>query len=232
MEAEPARVPGAPAPARRLARRVPDVLRDEGLRGLWWRGLAVTVYRRLLVFSRDITGPPGGAAKLEPSFELLDQAGIPEYLTFRPDQPAGEVARRLAARQWCVLARHEGELVSIRWLSTERAEMHYLDLAFELPAGVAYVFDVFTAPEARRMRIATPIRRFYEGLLRDEGCHTLLTTSLPENVAGRRLIGAAGFRTVGTVGCVRLGPLRRAVRRLPDGHLGPATRLRGPRNHT
>jgi GNAT superfamily N-acetyltransferase len=225
VEAEPARRQ-AVAPPRRLARSIPDVIHTEGLSGLWWRGLAVTVYRRLLVFSRDISGPPPEPAKVELSFELLDREGVAEYRALRPDQAAAEVERRLAGGQRCALARHRGELVSARWFAVERAEMPYLDLAFELPEGVGYTFDLFTTPRTRGMGITKATRVYFEELLRAEGCRMLLGTSLPENVAGRALVEAAGYRPLGTVGCIRLGPLRRAVRRLPDGHLGEATRLR------
>ncbi len=214
------------APPRGVVRRVPDVIRAQGLRGLFWRGLAVTFYRRLLVFSRDIAGPPTQSARVELGFELLDRDGIADYLALRPDQTAKEVERRLAAGQRCAVARHRGELVSARWFAIRRAEMPYLELAFELPEGVGHTFDLFTTPATRGMGITRATRVYFEEMLRAEGCHTLLGTSLPENAAGRALVEAAGYRLLGTMGSVRLGPLRLAVRRLPEGRLGAATRLR------
>lgn len=49
---------------------------------------------------------------------------------------------------------------------------------------------------------------------------------MPGNAAGLGLVRGAGYRPVGTVGCLRLGSARLPVRRrLPSAYLGSATRL-------
>jgi hypothetical protein len=208
-----------------IARRVLEVLRAEGLRGLWWRGLAATVYRRLTLVARRLEPPPA-PADAAVAIEVLDVDSAGEYQLLRPDTPGAEVERRLRAGQTCVLVRRDGAPVSTRWFATGRAEVPYLDLAFELREGVAYVYDVFTAAEARGLGVTAAARPHYEGMLRDEGCHTLLGTVLPENGAGRGLVGGAGYVPVGTIGCVRLGSLRLAVGRARPGYVGRGRRFR------
>lgn len=207
--------------------RAIDVLRAEGVRGLWWRGLGVTVYRRLIIVARPLeSGPPPGAAKIAVATELLDEKTVADYLTLRPDTPAAEVERRLRSGQRCVLVRHQGAPVSARWFATRRADIEYLDLVFDLPPGVAYVYDVYTDPQARGLGISAAVRSHYETMLREEGCHTLLGTAMPENAAGRKLVGGAGYEPVGTLGCVRLGPLRIPVRRGTSDYVGRSSRRR------
>jgi hypothetical protein len=206
-----------------------SVARSEGLRGLWWRSLSATLYRRLVLVARESdAGPPPSRARLALDFEYLTLDGIGEYLELRGDASAGEIERRLGSGQRCALARHEGRIVSARWFSTETAEIDYLGLAFEVPPGVAYVYDVYTSPGARRLGISGEARRQYEDELRRGGARKLLGTFMPENTAGLGLITGAGYRQVGVVGCVRLPGVRIPVRRLPAGYLGPSTRLRTP----
>jgi GNAT superfamily N-acetyltransferase len=209
-----------------IGRRTLEVWRTEGLRGLWWRGLGVTVYRRLMLVARRIESePPRRVASADVTPELLTRETVGDYLAMRRDTAAEEVERRLATGQRCVLVRRDGAPVSARWFATGFAEIHYLDLVFDLPEGVAYVYDVYTAAAARGLGISAAVIPYYERMLRDAGCHTLLGSAMPENRAGRALVGGAGYEPVGTLGCVRVGSLRVPVRRLPDGYVGRARRL-------
>ena len=209
-----------------IARRTAEVLRTEGLRGLWWRGLGVTVYRRLTIVARPVDlGPATRATRVAVTPELLGRETVGDYLALRRDTPAAEVERRLATGQRCVLVRREGAPVAARWFATGFAEMPYLDLVSELPDGVAYVYDAYTAPGARGLGISAAAVAYYEHLLRDAGCHTLLGTAMPENQAGRALVSGAGYEPVGTLGCLRVGPLRKPVTRVPDEYVGRSRRL-------
>lgn len=210
-----------------LARRVTDVARREGWRGLWWRSLSATVYRRLVVVARDIDeGPPTAPARFDLDFEYLTVDDLGRYLQLRRDASAADVERRLRAGQRCALACDSGEIVSARWFSTGVAEIDYLGLAFDLPPGVAYVYDVYTAPGARGSGISREVRHVYESELRRAGARRLLGTFMPENTAGLGLVSGAGYRAVGMVGCLRLPAVRIPARRLPPGYLGPSSRSR------
>jgi hypothetical protein len=206
--------------------RLREVLREEGMRGVWWRGLGVTVYRRVVFFTREVAAsasvPP---SDLELSVAYLVPGEVDDYLRFRPEVPAAEVDRRLAGGQRCVIVRHNGSIVSSRWVSTGLAEVPYLELVFELPGGVAYTYDVYTSEALRGRKLTGASRSHYESLVADEGVTTLLGTAWPENPAGLRMVRAAGYRPIGTVGSLRLGPLRIPVRRIPPGYLGRASRF-------
>lgn len=209
-----------------LAHRVARVAREEGFRGLWWRSLSATAYRRLVIAARAISdAPPAAEASMELEFEPLLPAGIPGYLRLRSDQSAEQIERRLASEQRCVLVRHQGEIVSARWFTIATAELEYLGLRFELPERTAYVYDVFTAPAARKRGISAQTRGGYEQSLRRLGVEQLLGSFMPENTAGLALVEGAGYRAVGSVGCVRLPGVRIPVRRLPPGYLGRSERI-------
>ncbi len=63
-------------------------------------------------------------------------------------------------------------------------------------------------------------------MLSELGIERLIVTGMPENEAGIGLIEAAGYRPVGRIGAIRLGPARVPVRRPLAGHLGRARRFR------
>jgi GNAT superfamily N-acetyltransferase len=211
---------------RALGERVVEVLREEGLRGLWIRALAVTVYRRLLLFALDLAQYPGADGQPD-GLEVgeLDITLIGEYRRMRPDTPAAEVRRRLAAGQSCIFVRRSGKLISARWIDTRRAEVEYLGLSFGLPPGAAHLYDVYTAPEARRARVGRATFPRYVAMLSGMGIERLIVTSLPENVGGVGLIRSAGYRPIGRVGAIRLGPLRASVGPLRHPDLGDGRRF-------
>jgi hypothetical protein len=210
-----------------VAARLIDAARREGLRGLWWRTLSATVYRRLVVAAREIDqGPPPARARLALEFEYLTLDGLGEYMRLRPDANAAEVERRLRAGRRCALARHRGEIVSVRWLSTDVAEIDYLGLAFEVPPGVLYLYDYYTSPSARRHGIAAARWSILHEEYRRARVRRLIGAIMPENTGGRGAVSSAAYRTVGTVGCVRLPGVRIPVRHLRPGYLGPSSRFR------
>ncbi len=204
------------------------VLREEGLSGLWWRGLAVTVYRRTLLFGRDLAAFPsrtGTTAALDDA--QLRPEDVGQYLRLRPDQERREIEHRLATGQRCQVVRLGGEIVAARWLSVGFAEIPYLGLTFDLAPDVAYVHDVYTAPSARERGIATASRPGYERFLADRGVRTLVAVVWLQNRLGMSYLGGLpGWRPLGRVDCLRLGPFRIPIKRTPAGLLGSATRFR------
>ena len=59
--------------------------------------------------------------------------------------------------------------------------------------------------------------------LADEGCRRILAGVLMENRAGKRAYEKAGYRRVGRIGYVGLGPWRRAFKQLVGRLLGMVT---------
>lgn len=159
-------------------------------------------------------------------FSFLAPESIDDYASFRPDTPPAEVERRLATGQLCLIGRRDGEIVNARWISEERLESSYLGLSFELPRDSVYLHDVFTARSARRLRISVNAAPHYDEMLRRKGVRTILGSVWPGNSAGLAMVQAHGHERVGTLGAIRLGRARIAVRRrMPTGYVGAASRF-------
>jgi GNAT superfamily N-acetyltransferase len=219
-------------PRMSTARKAAWVLRQQGLRGLWWRGLAAIAYRRVTILLKDA---PLSPATPSPRLRIsrVGEADIDQYRRLRPDSPEEEVRRRLRDGQICLLARVDDEPVASRWYSLARAEIPYLGFAFELPAGVAYVHDAYTAVPARGRGLNEPLRRHGEALLRNLGAARFLAAVVPENTAGIELTRSAGFKPIGRLAAIRLPARRlllrsRLLRGSVAGHLGTARRIPVP----
>ena len=86
---------------RRAIQRAIEVLRDEGVRGLWFRILGETVYRRVVLMERLLEEPIAEmTACLPVVIDLLKDTEADEYTGFRPGVDLSEIRRRLAAGQW------------------------------------------------------------------------------------------------------------------------------------
>ena len=191
----------------RLPARVWRTLRDEGPRGVWFRGLAVLGFRRLYLLRRPLSAPIADCeASLPVTIEWLAAEDADAYRGFR-EQPQGfEPVRRLAAGDRCLVARHDGRIVGAMWGSTTRARSDYLGRNLPLAAGEAFQFNAYTAPAVRGMGVAPALSVAWLRHLRDEGCSTALRLTLPENAAALRAHAKAGYRIVAIVRSLRLGP--------------------------
>ena len=202
-----------------------QALRTGGVAELWWRGLAVTAFRRLTVVVRDRDAPAPRTAAGGIDVAPIEDPGV--YRTLRPDTPEGEVRRRLDAGHACVGAWAAGRLIAARWMSRGIAEMPYLDLAFSLPPQVAYWYDSYTDPAFRGRGAHHAIDAAATEWMRDHRLTVQLSTVLPENLGGVRLVARTSSRRIGWVGCLR-GPrgVRVPVRRVADGFVGTASPMR------
>lgn len=215
----------------KITTRAFEVLRDEGVAGVRLRALDATVYRRLIVLARSLevalpTPRPGTGIGLEAEFSLLAADEVEAYRELRPDTPAAEVRRRLDAGQWCMVARLRGDLVHARWVSADRLESPYLGFAFDLPPDVIYAHDVFTVRRARRLGVGAEAVRRYDAIVREGSAQTILASVWPGNTAALAMITEQGQTPIGSLGSLRLGRLRRPLRRrLPDGYIAAAHRF-------
>jgi Acetyltransferase (GNAT) family len=183
-----------------------DVARREGLRSLWFKVLGETVYRRLLLLEASTDGLPPADAEgtFEFSFLSSDELGEGVAGTTR-----AESALRLQRGDRCFCTRRDGRLVAASWIAFDEASVEYLDCRLLLSPGVAYLYDVYTAPDARGGGIFGASWFALAGALRDEGVHTILSALLPENRSARRAFAKLPYRVVGTFGYVQLGSWRR-----------------------
>lgn len=175
------------------------------------RAASETVYRRLTLVERELEEPLD--VEIPPGLEFgdLDEHGLDEYERLRPGQRE-RAAARLAAGDRCFATWADGRLVAVRWLATKAAHVEYLDLLLELANGQVYHYDTYTDPGARRRGIsAASHARLFE-TLRAEGHTSSVRAVLPENRAAVADSARAGYRTIGRIGYVKLGPWRRAFR--------------------
>ena len=194
-------------------RRAVAVARAEGLRGLWPRILGESVYRRLVLLERRLDDePPVETAAMELTFGFVDD--VDELASVRAWPGAPEIRRRFGRGERCFGARHEGQLVALRWIATGSVHVPYLGRTLDLDDGDVFVYEAYTAPELRRRGIARATEGRLAALLRDEGYRRILRTVLPENASGVGMHSAVGNRPIGTIGYLKLGPWRHDFLRL------------------
>ncbi len=200
-----------------------SLLRAFGLRGLGMRLLAATVYRRLVVMQLSLDAPiPEATARLPVTIEPLPESGVDEYVRFRPDADPFEIGLRLAGGAGCYVARYQGRIVHAGWVTAGKARIAYLGCDMPLAPGDVYQFDSFTAPPFRGQGIARARVVAMARCLRREGHRRLVACVLPENPNALRPLEPVGYRAVGRIGVIRLGPWRLARRRLaPDKEAHP-----------
>ncbi len=208
---------------RSALRRAVEVLRAEGLGSLWFKILGETVYRRVVLLERRLDGSAVEVtSRLPVVLGLLQETEVDEYVALRPTSDPAEVRRRLAAGQQCFTARHEGRLVHVCWVATHRAWIGYLQREIALAPDEAYIYDAFTAPDWRGQNISPARSAHMQRALWAAGTRRLLTVIMPENRPAFRPPAKTGYRPIGVLGYVRLGPWRRDFGRLDHADLGPA----------
>jgi hypothetical protein len=202
------------------------MLRDEGIGSVWFRLLAKTgIYRRLILGERPLDErPPEVLTVLPFRVAPLGVGQLDAYHALRPDQDAAEVRRRLEAGQWCAAVWLDEEIVGALWLAGGRVRIEYLGRDLELGPDEVYVYDGYTSPAFRGAR-ASPLRtawsiRHASGL----GFRRLLATFLPENQPALPLWNRVGYRRLGVIGYVKLGPWRLEFLRIRPGGRPPGTR--------
>ena len=182
--------------------------REEGLRALWFRVLGETVYRRL----RLVELRPQEAARVESelvlAFGFVQPAHAEDYARLQPGATAEGVRERLE-RERCYGAWHNGRLVSTRWIATGTANVEYLGRVLALAPGEAWISETFTDPGYRGHAVSGAAGAALARALADEGIRVQLGGVFPENQLGLRAFEKAGYRPVGTIGYVRVGPWRR-----------------------
>ena len=190
-------------------RRAWEVLREEGLRSLWFHILGETVYRRMVLFERPLSDPiPSAAAAVPVEISLLRPSDVAEYVAFHPAIDAAEVLDRLDHGGKCFIARHQGAMVNACWTAEGLVWINYLECSIQLAHDEAYVYNNFTDPRFRGrsippVRAAEMLRHF-----RDLGYRRFIALVVPENKAALRPPQKAGYRQIGVIGRLQLGPWR------------------------
>ena len=207
---------------RRAARRAFEVLRREGVGSLAMRVLGETFYRRMIVMERPFDPPiPRVEPKIALEFSPLEVDEVDEYLAFRPDADRDETIARLRRRHVCYLARHEGRIATACWIATERAWVEYLGAWIRVACGVGYLYELYTPPAFRGKNIARAMFPEIFDYFRGVCPPCVIAAFHPENRI-QLVFARLGFRVVGTVHVLALGPWRRLRRHDAPGE-PPAT---------
>jgi hypothetical protein len=191
-----------------IARSI-EILKQDGARGLWFRLLAKTSYRRMFLFDRalrepgvEVTSPPQVAV------DLLKLTEIQEYMRARPGN-VGEILNRLNNGHMCFLVRYSNSIVHTCWVGVGTAHMGYLDCEIEMAPGVVYVYGSFTNHAHRNMNLATLRGVFMERHLFKLGFHRAVAVIVPENKAALRRAQKGGYGKFGLIGFLAIGSWRR-----------------------
>lgn len=213
-------------PARRWTfhlalQRIGEIVREEGLRTLWFRILGELGYRRMTLLQRAPLEPISEVVtRLPVTIGLLERTKITEYLKLRVGTPAREIERRFDAGHCCFVARYQARLVSTSWAATREAWMHYLSCEVPIAPGEVYIYDSFTRTDFRSYGISQAVgvemlRHFHRA-----GYGRAVRAVSPENRANLRAIAKTGYRPYGVMGYVKIGPWRKDIYRTEreEGH--------------
>jgi hypothetical protein len=190
--------------------RAVKMLREEGIRSLWFAILERTVYRRIICMQRLLSEPiPEVKPRLPIAIGILKESEVDDYLKFQPKADAAEVRSKLNSGDLCIVARYEGQIANAGWVSTRRAPVEYLGREIQLSQGEAYAHDTYTSPRVRGQNISAArsvwMLRYFQGA----GYKRVIGTIVPENKSSIRASEKAGYRPYGVMGYVKLGPWRR-----------------------
>lgn len=201
--------------------RFAEIAREDGARILWFRLWGELCYRRLGVFELPLAAPPPEVpARVPLAFAPLADGDAAEFASLGSSDPA-ETEARLAAGHGCFLARAGQELVGACWIARGELRSQYLGRRIELAPDEACSYETYTAPPARGQGVGPALRAWVAADLRDEGCTRLLATVDPDNAPAIRLVEKLGYRRIGTIGWLGVGPWRRAFCRMRAGARPP-----------
>jgi GNAT superfamily N-acetyltransferase len=182
-----------------LIRRVLSRTRALGARGLWYGALArAKLYRRLELVELALDPPPA----------IVDTPLDLEY-GFIAESEDDDVRARLDRGDRCFVAREGEAIVSSRWIAEGRVFVTYLDRWLELEPGDVFLSETFTDPARRGHGVSGAAGTRLAHALAREGRRRILAGVLRENPAGVRAYEKAGYRPIGRIGYVGLGPWRR-----------------------
>ena len=200
---------------RQAVRRAYEILRQQGIRVLWIKVLGELGYRRMLLVERLLDDHLVFPTPRRPvTVSLLRESEVDAYVAFYPGADPVETRRRLHAGHRCFTVRDRGRLVHTGWVATGRVWIEYLRRYWDLAADDAYVYELFTAPSYRNLRVGMARAAEETRVLQTEGYRRAYAVLWPEDAAAVCHALNGGFRPVGVIGYVKLGRWRRDLMKL------------------
>ena len=225
----------APDPWTRL-REARTTLRDGGPHALVIKTLQeLQLYRRLELVDIPLGPRPMEIVPRAPGLAARElacaAADLAAYADFRPDVPPGVARDRLQRGERCYVAEQNGEILSAVWTTPGPVRLDYLQCVVQIAAPDCYGYDSFTCASRRGEDLASLRSELMKECMRTAGCRRLIATQLPENTNQRRRAQRFGYRPLGVVGWVGIGPWRRIfVRQRPDLDVPIGLRIVVPRS--
>ena len=180
------------------------------IRRLWFRSLSrARIYRRLILVERPLSEPVSNISPRVPvTVKVLAGSEIGAYMALRPQQHLAEIQRRLDEGHWCFAVWNDQRIIHVAWAAAQHAKIEYLSREMELAPDQVYVYDIFTAPAFRRSGAASIRSVEMMRYFRELGYQRLLGAVSPDDRSTFRQ--TVGYRRIGVIGYVGLGPWRRA----------------------
>jgi RimJ/RimL family protein N-acetyltransferase len=198
-------------------RRAPELLRENGVRGFILKILSITkVYRRVLLEERDLDEPiPRIIASVPIVVDLLTREEVDDLAAFLDYLTTSEIRRRLDAGHLCFVARHRRRIVHASWATVDVGHLGEVGLQIRLKPDEAYLSQMRTAPEFRNKNVARARISWTLTYLHNAGFRRVISDVLPENKASQRASAPLGFKQIGWVARIILGPLKITLFRPP-----------------
>lgn len=179
---------------------------------IWFKILASTVYRRVLLLQRRLDGPiPMIFSRIDVTIDCLSITHMAEYLQLQPDAQESEIHDRFGNGHTCFSARYEGRLIAVAWATPHRIHMSYVSLVTPLPVNSIYFYESFTETSCRGLSIQSALCTHMMRYFSAKGFQRVITGVVPENGPSRRKNEKCGFKPFQMIRCVMLGPYRRLL---------------------
>ena len=190
--------------------RVVEVLQEEGLKSLWFKVLSETFYRRVVLIERILDEPIHlMTSRIPVTINLMERSNVDEYCEFHLDATISDIQERLDSGHWCFIARYQGCIVHTCWAASRVVWFDYLYREIQLAPDEVFVYNSFTDPSFRGLNISgvriLEMVRFFQRA----GYRRLIAVVTPENKSAFRPGQKSGYRPIGTLGFIRIGPIKR-----------------------
>lgn len=161
--------------------------------------LLTTVYRRMLflAYPLDEHEIPLYTARVDATYRILAPDDIPDYIRFRPETSAHDLAGRFASGHRCFASIVDGRIVDACWMATGFAYVPYMGRYLALAPRDIYSYDSFTIPEYRACGIYMARNSYTARLNRTEGFARSVSLVAFENYGTWLILTRSGLETRG-----------------------------------
>jgi len=194
--------------------------RKGSLERVWFKILAATVYRRVLLLERTLGHSiPVIIPHLDVTIDCLDKTHMAEYLQLQSRAQPSLIEDRLNKGHTCFAARYQDRLIAVAWATPQRIDMSpYVPLARPLSNNNIYFYESFTEPSLRGLSIQAVLCTHMMRYFAAKGFQRALAGVVPENTSSLRKLQKCGFQPYEMIRFVRLGPCRRLLPSIPYLH--------------